>query len=52
MITTHVLDISAGRPAEGILVILEQSSAAGWTERRQFAGAYSAAAIITGGAVT
>lgn len=32
MISTHVLDISAGRPAEGVLVILEQSSAGGWTE--------------------
>lgn len=32
MITTHVLDIAAGRPAEGVLVILEQSSTSGWTE--------------------
>lgn len=32
MITTHVLDVARGVPAEGIFVILEQSSMSGWLE--------------------
>ena len=32
-ITTHVLDTSTGRPAQGVAVILQmQTAAAGWTE--------------------
>ena len=31
-LTTHVLDASAGRPAAGIDVLLEQKSETGWTE--------------------
>ena len=30
MITTHVLDLAAGRPAAGVAVVLEQDSDAGW----------------------
>lgn len=36
-ITTHVLDLSTGRPAAGVAVKLEQRGASGWTtlaERR------------------
>ena len=32
MITTHVLDLAAGRPAPGVAVVLEQGSDAGWHE--------------------
>ena len=32
MITTHILDISLGRPAEGVTVRLERREGAGWTE--------------------
>ena len=32
MITTHVLDLAAGRPAAGVAVVLEQGSDAGWHE--------------------
>ena len=31
-ITTHVLDTSVGRPAEGVPVVLEQLDGEGWTE--------------------
>ena len=31
-ITTHVLDTSVGRPAEGVPVVLEQLDGDGWTE--------------------
>lgn len=31
-VTTHVLDISAGKPAAGVLVILEVEKAGGWKE--------------------
>ena len=31
-ITTHVLDTSAGQPAQGIAVILEMESSEGWKE--------------------
>lgn len=30
MITTHVLDVSRGRPASGVPVLLEMRSEAGW----------------------
>ena len=30
-ITTHVLDLSVGRPAAGVAVTLERADAAGWT---------------------
>ena len=30
-ITTHILDISAGRPAEGVTVTLERSSGSTWS---------------------
>ncbi|HLL73507.1 MAG TPA: hydroxyisourate hydrolase [Pyrinomonadaceae bacterium] len=29
-ITTHILDVSRGRPAEGVAVILEHRAAEGW----------------------
>jgi 5-hydroxyisourate hydrolase len=29
-ITTHILDISRGRPAQGVAIILEASADAGW----------------------
>ncbi len=29
-ITTHILDVSAGRPARGVVVLLERKTAAGW----------------------
>ena len=32
MITTHVLDLAAGRPAAGVAVVLEQESGGGWQE--------------------
>ena len=32
MITTHVLDLAAGRPAPGVAVVLEQSADGGWQE--------------------
>ena len=32
MITTHVLDLAAGRPAAGVAVVLEQESGGGWHE--------------------
>ena len=33
MITTHVLDLAAGRPADGVAVVLEQQGAdGGWQE--------------------
>ena len=31
-ITTHVLDTSVGRPAEGVQVVLEQEDGDGWTQ--------------------
>ena len=32
MITTHVLDLAAGRPAAGVAVVLEQAADGGWQE--------------------
>ena len=32
MITTHVLDLAAGRPAAGVAVVLEQRSGDDWRE--------------------
>ena len=32
MITTHVLDLAAGRPAAGVAVVLEQDAGGGWQE--------------------
>ena len=32
MITTHVLDLAAGRPAAGVAVVLEQEAGGGWQE--------------------
>ena len=32
MITTHVLDLAAGRPAAGVAVVLEQDTGGGWEE--------------------
>ena len=32
MITTHVLDLAAGRPAAGVAVVLEQDADGGWQE--------------------
>jgi 5-hydroxyisourate hydrolase len=32
-LTTHVLDTARGRPAAGVLVVLEQHAGGGWAER-------------------
>jgi 5-hydroxyisourate hydrolase len=31
-LTTHVLDVSRGRPAPGVAILLERDSGAGWRE--------------------